>query len=183
MQQWVGASEEVWPRSRERSARATESSYRALFRSDGLMMALGTRLPLEADGTGVRADFTMREGQRTAFVFEGVKSVDGRASWPMDQKEHERAFHDTVKFWRDWLGSSTYHGRWREMVHRSALTLKLLTFEPTGAIVRRPPRRRASRSESVATETGITVIPGFETRLSLCPRSSGLGLPRRLAPS
>ncbi len=110
----------------------------ALFRSDGLMMALGTRVPLEEDGTGVRADFTMREGQRMAFVFEGVKSVDGRASWPMDEKEHAQTFLDTVKFWRDWLGSSTYHGRWRERVHRSALALKLLTFEPTGAIVAAP---------------------------------------------
>src|SRR6202030_982961 len=34
-----------------------------------------------------------------------------------------------------WLSKCTYHGRWREMVHRSALVLKLLTFEPTGAIL------------------------------------------------
>jgi GH15 family glucan-1,4-alpha-glucosidase len=44
----------------------------------------------------------------------------------------------TVRFWRDWLASSSYRGRWREMVHGSALTLKLLTFAPTGAIVAAP---------------------------------------------
>ena len=39
---------------------------------------------------------------------------------------------DTVSFWRKWISKSTYSGAWREAVHRSALALKLLTFEPTG---------------------------------------------------
>jgi GH15 family glucan-1,4-alpha-glucosidase len=47
-------------------------------------------------------------------------------------------FEETVSYWRRWLGRSRYTGRWREMVHRSALTLKLLTYEPTGAIVAAP---------------------------------------------
>ena len=48
------------------------------------------------------------------------------------------AFDATVAFWRGWLRRSRYSGRWREMVHRSALTLKLLTYAPTGAIVAAP---------------------------------------------
>src|SRR4029077_19228098 len=44
-------------------------------------------------------------------------------------------FQRTVKFWQDWLSTCTYRGRWRERVERSALALKLLTFEPTGAVV------------------------------------------------
>jgi len=42
---------------------------------------------------------------------------------------------ETVQYWRTWLAQSNYRGRWREMVQRSALTLKLLTYKPTGAIV------------------------------------------------
>ena len=47
-------------------------------------------------------------------------------------------FRDTVAYWRRWLSKCTYTGRWREMVERSALALKLLSFEPTGAIVAAP---------------------------------------------
>ena len=45
---------------------------------------------------------------------------------------------ETARFWRDWLGRSTYRGRWREMVARSAMTLKLMTYAPTGALVAAP---------------------------------------------
>jgi GH15 family glucan-1,4-alpha-glucosidase len=54
------------------------------------------------------------------------------------EEESEELFRQTVNYWRRWISKSTYRGRWREMVHRSALTLKLLTFEPTGAIVAAP---------------------------------------------
>ena len=49
-----------------------------------------------------------------------------------------RAFKETVNFWRGWVGRSTYRGRWREMVNRSALTLKLLTSRTFGSIVAAP---------------------------------------------
>lgn len=110
----------------------------AVFRSASLMMALGTHTPLEEDGTGVRADFTLREGQRAFFTFEGVESTEGRGAWPLSPEEDWKAFRETVAYWRNWLSTSTYRGRWREVVHRSALALKLLTFEPTGAIVAAP---------------------------------------------
>ncbi|QRW02972.1 glycoside hydrolase family 15 protein [Ceratobasidium sp. AG-Ba] len=45
---------------------------------------------------------------------------------------------DTTAFWQGWISKSTYRGSWREAVHRSALALKLLIFEPTGAIVASP---------------------------------------------
>jgi GH15 family glucan-1,4-alpha-glucosidase len=45
---------------------------------------------------------------------------------------------ETTAFWQSWISKSTYRGSWREAVHRSALALKLLIFEPTGAIVASP---------------------------------------------
>ena len=61
-----------------------------------------------------------------------------RAGLSLSEAEAEAAFRETVAYWRDWLSQSTYRGRWREMVDRSALALKLLTYEPTGAIVAAP---------------------------------------------
>ena len=50
----------------------------------------------------------------------------------------ERLFEQTRDFWREWIGRSRYKGRWREMVERSAMTLKLMTYAPTGALVAAP---------------------------------------------
>ena len=47
-------------------------------------------------------------------------------------------FNDTVRFWRSWLSRSTYNGRWKEQVTRSAMALKLMTYAPTGGLVAAP---------------------------------------------
>jgi GH15 family glucan-1,4-alpha-glucosidase len=47
-------------------------------------------------------------------------------------------FTQTRDYWRNWIGKSRYRGRWREMVERSAMTLKLMTYAPTGALVAAP---------------------------------------------
>ncbi len=52
--------------------------------------------------------------------------------------ETTRLFQQTAAYWRNWINQSTYKGRWRETVNRSALTLKLLTHEPSGAIIASP---------------------------------------------
>src|SRR6185312_2979058 len=54
------------------------------------------------------------------------------------EEETRAAYEGTIAFWRKWLSRSQYKGRWREMVNRSALSLKLLTYGPTGAIVAAP---------------------------------------------
>jgi GH15 family glucan-1,4-alpha-glucosidase len=56
----------------------------------------------------------------------------------LSDEEAEALFRSTVAYWRDWLSKSTYSGRWRETVKRSALALKLMTYAPTGAIVAAP---------------------------------------------
>ncbi|GAA3795686.1 glycoside hydrolase family 15 protein [Amycolatopsis tucumanensis] len=52
--------------------------------------------------------------------------------------EVRRLFEETTAFWQNWLAGSSYRGRWREAVERSAITLKLLTYAPTGGIVAAP---------------------------------------------
>ncbi|MFQ6671732.1 MAG: glycoside hydrolase family 15 protein, partial [Candidatus Tectimicrobiota bacterium] len=109
----------------------------AVFRSPDLSLSLATRVPLGRDGDGVVADVTLREGETTSFVLQDVPPGAGCATCaPEDQQE--AAFRATVEYWRRWIGKSHYRGRWREMVDRSALVLKLLTYLPTGAIVAAP---------------------------------------------
>ena len=101
-----------------------------------LSVALGSPLPLECSEKGVRACFSLRAGESTTFVLDRVS--DGEEPRIYGESDVRRAFEDTVAFWRRWLSRSRYTGRWREMVHRSALTLKPLTYAPTGAIVAAP---------------------------------------------
>jgi GH15 family glucan-1,4-alpha-glucosidase len=109
----------------------------ARFDGPGLSLGLAAPVPLQPDGAGVIADFTLGEGEKAAFVLRRLDSDDSAGGCP-GAGEAENLFRDTVAYWRRWLSKCTYTGRWREMVQRSALTLKLLSFEPTGAIVAAP---------------------------------------------
>jgi GH15 family glucan-1,4-alpha-glucosidase len=112
------------------------TSTGACFRSEKLALELVTSAPLTLTDNGVTTEFTLAEGQTLVFVLREV-SDDG--SGPVVDRNMETVlFHQTVKYWRNWLSKSNYTGRWREMVERSALALKLLTFEPTGAIIAAP---------------------------------------------
>ena len=116
----------------------TEISARgACFRSRRLSLWLATRVRLKRNGTGASADFTLREDQTAVFVLQ-VVSKGASCGITLAEGEAEDLFRKTVEYWRRWLSKCKYKGRWREMVERSALALKLLTFEPTGAIVAAP---------------------------------------------
>ena len=112
----------------------------ALFRSGAIELTLHTsgRRTEEAQAgnvkkvrDGLEATFTMSEGQTGGVVLE---SMGGRPR-ALPKGELTRLAQDTGRYWRTWLARSSYQGRWREMVTRSAMTLKLLTYEPTGAPV------------------------------------------------
>src|SRR3712207_2045429 len=109
----------------------------ACFRSPQLSLGLATNVPLRPDGKGVVAEFTLLEEETAVFVLRQIEPGAGCGDTLLEEEEKE-LFEQAVDYWRRWLSKSTYTGRWREMVHRSALTLKLLTFEPTGAIVAAP---------------------------------------------
>lgn len=110
----------------------------AIFNSDTLCLGLSSSVPVEEDGQGgVRATFTLHTHQTAYFVLESAKDSDIAPPHIYPAKVQD-AFEESVRYWRAWLSQCTYRGRWREMVQRSALVLKLLTYAPTGAIVAAP---------------------------------------------
>jgi GH15 family glucan-1,4-alpha-glucosidase len=115
---------------------AHQDGHETVFRSRSLSLALTSTVTVECDGLDVRGRFKLLEGESAVFALDRVDTDFSPQGCPL--AEAERQFQTTVRFWRRWLSASRYHGRWREMVHRSALALKLLTYAPTGAIVAAP---------------------------------------------
>jgi GH15 family glucan-1,4-alpha-glucosidase len=91
-------------------------------------------MPLRTDPGGVTATFTVTAGARVAFVASWA-AADRPAPAPLDPVQ---ALTDTERHWRAWADRCAYQGRWRDAVVRSLLTLKALTYSPTGAIVAAP---------------------------------------------
>jgi GH15 family glucan-1,4-alpha-glucosidase len=83
----------------------------------------------------LRVSLSLVEGQMRGVVLE-----TGTSGLPsaVPVAEAQQLFAGTAHFWQDWVGQSTYTGRWREEVQRSAITLKLLTYAPTGGLVAAP---------------------------------------------
>ncbi|CAN5628347.1 glycoside hydrolase family 15 protein [soil metagenome] len=105
-----------------------------LMTSEGLRLALTATADVDvADGV-VSAETVLEQGQEARFTLHVLEDDEEVP----DEHDIDWLFVATARFWRDWLAQSTYAGRWRETVHRSAITLKLLTHEPTGAIVAAP---------------------------------------------
>jgi GH15 family glucan-1,4-alpha-glucosidase len=103
---------------------------------DRVVLRLATKAPLDRDGDDVVSDFTLAPGQSMAFVLEQL--VLGVEPTRVDATTVAEWFKDTVNFWRRWIGASTYTGRWRDEVNRSALVLKLLQSREWGSIVAAP---------------------------------------------
>ena len=107
-----------------------------LFESPGARVALETEVSLEVCDGDVHAAFELEAGGSATFILEHVPGeYEMRGGGP---EETRQLAEHTIEYWRRWLSQSRYRGRWRETVHRSALTLKLLTYAPTGAIVAAP---------------------------------------------
>ena len=117
----------------------------AVFHADGLQLTLHSVGPrgaspeelgvtVERNGEDLRLVRTLREGETAGVVLETMGGKPRR----IPTGELDRLARDTSRFWRDWVGRSSYTGRWREMVARSAMTLKLMTYAPSGALVAAP---------------------------------------------
>jgi GH15 family glucan-1,4-alpha-glucosidase len=103
---------------------------------DPSALRLRTSVPVTVSDGAAIAEFTLQAGQSAAFVLEEAHPSQESPSARPDHVPD--SFKQTLNFWRHWIGRSTYQGRWREMVNRSALTLKLLVSQPYGSMVAAP---------------------------------------------
>ncbi|KAJ8071695.1 hypothetical protein OCU04_002012 [Sclerotinia nivalis] len=90
----------------------------------------------EGKGDGVVANIRLQEGQAISFVLRD--DIPNHITRDVTTEVLDTQQHDTQRFWSNWIGQSKYTGRWREVVARSLMILKLLTYEPTGAIIAAP---------------------------------------------
>ncbi len=109
-----------------------------IFRSEnGDRLSLTLPCEFSIREGGVVAEFTLGPREAMTFSLEWLEEGSPKPKM-LSPQQGEGLFHDTVEFWRRWVSRCEYSGRWREQVIRSLLTLKLLTYSPTGAIIAAP---------------------------------------------
>jgi GH15 family glucan-1,4-alpha-glucosidase len=118
-----------------RSHTATAHPHGVRFEAGDTSAALHGLGGEALDGDDVDASLTLRAGDLRVLVFE---TEPEEAPHELSAALGTRLFRETVAFWREWIGRSTYRGRWREAVERSSMVLKLLQYAPTGALVAAP---------------------------------------------
>ncbi len=106
------------------------------FESEELNVHLSSTHRLRAADDCVVSSMELRRGDRAIFALYASKGK--RDGFAITYEYEEKLLDTTVDYWHRWINQCTYDGRWRESVYRSALTLKLLTYEPTGAIIAAP---------------------------------------------
>lgn len=130
-----------------------------IFESKNLNLALIAKgdscgdVEIEVEAGGAQCVFYAQESYRVAIELRVIRNEDDlkdlseaeqpavpRSAAPLVHScpVYDCVFHANVNYWKAWLSQCTYQGHWKEMVHRSALVLKLLTFEETGAIISSP---------------------------------------------
>ena len=112
--------------------RRTSDGIRAIGGANGLR--LRTPIPLRGERFHTVADFSVAAGQRVPFTLAWYPSSGPEPS----AVESEPAIETTERWWRAWSERCTYDGEWREAVVRSLITLKALTYAPTGGLVAAP---------------------------------------------
>ena len=113
----------------------------AVFRSQDLTLTLhragvgdGVETEIERDGNDLRIVGTLEAGEVGGLILDSA----GGSPRHVPVEETRAMVNETARYWRRWLDRSTYTGRWREAVTRSAMSLKLMTYAPTGGLVAAP---------------------------------------------
>ncbi len=113
-----------------------------VHRSQGILLLtagpdtleLAASVDIEGENMHSVAEFSVAAGKRESFVLNYRPShVDTQT--PVDA---EQALAETENGWREWAGRCSYRGRWRDPVVRSLITLKALTYKPTGGLIAAP---------------------------------------------
>jgi GH15 family glucan-1,4-alpha-glucosidase len=116
---------------------AEETADGVLITGDGMRLGFTGSVDLtiedDAENTCASAEVQLTKGDTALFVLEILSGEDLPSRDGIDMSD--ALFDATTSYWRRWLGQSRYVGRWREVVHRSAITLKLLTHDPSGAVI------------------------------------------------
>ena len=113
-------------------SRLADGGVRAIGGPD--MVVLRTAVPVRGEGLTTVADFTVAAGERASFVLTYTPSHEN----PPQSVDPDKALADTEAFWTHWNSRTQYDGEWKDAVSRSLLTLKALTYRPTGGIVAAP---------------------------------------------
>ena len=112
--------------------RRTEFGLKAVAGPD--MLSLYTDLELRGEEMTTVADFDVHAGEQISCVLVWQQSI----AKPVEPIDAAQSLADTTSWWEHWTSRCTYEGRWKEAVVRSLVTLKALTYHPTGGIVAAP---------------------------------------------
>jgi GH15 family glucan-1,4-alpha-glucosidase len=127
--------------ARGQTAVRIEKGIGALAHQNGVFLSLAcldSEIVFQTNGDGtVSGQIELRQGDRCWFVLTNANDPDRVLELPTADRCEQQLLR-TQRYWEKWASRCTYHGPYRDIVLRSALTLKLLTYEPTGAIIAAP---------------------------------------------
>ncbi len=132
-------------------------------------------------GEGVVARIDICEGQAVSFVLRN--DIPNHVTENITSAVLDTQQHDTQAYWYNWISKSKYKGRWREVVSRSLMILKLMTYEPTGAIIAAP---TFSIPEDIGGVRWVSLFrplnPHSVLTMTTNPQTKKLGLPLLMGP-
>jgi len=125
--------------ARDKHTAVQSGPKEVIFTSEGkdnISMRLVSSVPLTIQNNDVVAEFTLQSGETADFLF---KHIDKEHDTSVDfEKFVTGSLFKTINYWKHWVDQCSYNGRWREIVNRSALVLKLLTSFRYGSMVAAP---------------------------------------------